>query len=68
MNGTKGFFSSVGIWGGLIALGAGVAGIFGYAVSADDTAQLSALVDDLVAAVGGLVAIWGRIRATKKIG
>ena len=68
MDGYKGILSSKGVWGGLIAVGAGVAGLIGYTVTADDTAQLTSLIDDAIAAIGGVIAIWGRIVATKKIG
>lgn len=75
LNSTKGALASVGVWGGIIAVLAGGAGIFGYTVSAEDVTALSEyaqqiylLVTGVGGMIGGLAAIWGRIRASKKIG
>jgi hypothetical protein len=68
MDDTKSIFASKTFWGGAIAVGAGIAGLLGYAVSADDQAKLVQLIDDAAVIAGGLVAIWGRITATKRIG
>lgn len=68
MDDVKGLFASRTVWGGLLALGAGIAGIFGYTITAADTAELANLGAGVVSAIGGLLAIVGRIRATKKIG
>lgn len=67
MNDVKGFFESKAIWGGLIAFGAGVAGLIGYSVSPEDQAQLVELITGGVGVFGALVAIYGRIKASKKI-
>jgi len=64
----KSFFESKTIWGGLIAFGAGVAGLLGYAVSDADAEQILAYVTGGAAIVGGIQAIYGRIKASKKIG
>lgn len=75
MNGTKGALSSVGVWGGIVAVLAGIIGVFGYAVSPEDintlansAQQIYLAVSGIAGVFGGLVAIWGRIRASKKIG
>lgn len=68
MNGTKSAFASKGVWGGAIAVLAGVAGFFGYGVTPGDVSGLTDNVTSIVAAVGGLLAIWGRISAKAKIG
>ena len=60
--------ASRGVWGGAIAIAAGVAGVLGYTVSPADQVQFVNLVAGLVSAVGGVLAIIGRIRATKRIG
>ena len=63
----KSWWASKTVWGGLIAIIAGVLGFFGYQLlPADQTA----LVDGgaaLAASLGGVIAIWGRVRASKKI-
>lgn len=72
MNETKGFWASKTIWGNLISIAALVAGLFGIEV---DAATQATIVDGTTAAyasigvvIGQLVAIYGRIAATKKIG
>lgn len=67
MESYKGLFASKTVWGGIAALLAGVAALLGYAVSADDVATLTELLTGIAAAAGGLIAIWGRATATKKI-
>ena len=64
----KNWYKSKTIWGGIVALGAGVAGMFGFHL--DMTVQ-QAIVDygaSLVSTVGGGVAIYGRVLATAAIG
>ena len=67
MDDFKSLFASKTFWGGLIAIIAGVLGFFGYQLlPADQTA----LVDGgaaLAASLGGVIAIWGRVRASKTI-
>lgn len=67
MEDVKGLLASRTVWGGLLALAAGIAGIFGYTITAADTAELANLGAGVASAIGGLVAIFGRIKATKKI-
>ena len=63
----KSWWASKSVWGGLIAIIAGVLGFFGYQLLPADQA---ALVDGgaaLAASLGGVIAIWGRVRASKMI-
>ena len=60
--------ASMGVWGGLIAVLAGLGSLLGYTISAADQASIIDLIEGLVAVIGGAVAIYGRIRATKRIG
>lgn len=68
MEGNKPWWQSKGVWGGLLALAASVAGVFGYAVGPEDLNELSTLAGSLAASGAAAIAILGRIRATKKIG
>jgi hypothetical protein len=68
MDGIKSIFASKTFWGAIIAVGAGVAGIFHYTVAAEDQAQLVDIIAGVGAGVGGLIAIWGRVTASKQIG
>ena len=74
MEDQKPFYASATIWGGGVAAVAGVAGIFGYTITPADQAALTesvgqvvTLVTSVSALVGGLLAIWGRVRASKTI-
>ena len=53
--------------GGVIAVGAGIAGLFGVAVDAGTQTSLVSTAVDLASAIGGLLAIWGRLKATHVI-
>lgn len=66
---TKSWTSSLGVWGGIIAIAApALGGALGYTISADDARQVVEIGSGLVSAFGGLLAVVGRIRATKRIG
>lgn len=60
---------SVTIWSGLAAavLSAGAVAL-GHDVTTDDLDRIAALCASIGSGVAGLVAIWGRIRATQRIG
>lgn len=68
MTDEKKWYTSKGVWGGIVTVLALALTAFGYGIGADDQA---ALVDYLVSiggAVGGLLAIYGRVKASKKVG
>lgn len=60
MEDSKSIFASYTFWGAVVAVAAPIAGEFG--VEFDQAAWANALVS----LAGGLVAVWGRIRATKR--
>ena len=63
----KEWWKSKTIWGGIVALLSGIAGVFGYTLLPDDQA---ALVDGgalLAGSIGGFIAIWGRVKASKSL-
>jgi hypothetical protein len=64
----KSALSSRAVWGGVVAIVAGAAGLFGYAVSPEDVGALTELISGGAAVIGGILAIIGRIRATRRIG
>jgi len=75
MDETKPWYLSRGILGGAVAAVAGAAQLAGYAVTPADQAalvdgvtQIGGLVAGAGSLLGGLVAIWGRIKASKAIG
>ncbi len=67
MHETKSPLASAGIWGGLVATGAGIAGIWGYQVTPEMQGEIVMLLNSLAAVIGGVIAIWGRYKATRKI-
>jgi hypothetical protein len=64
---TKLIWKSRGFWGGVVAVLAGMAGMIGYEISPDTQDGLLNYGEGIVACVGGLIAIWGRIKASKRI-
>jgi hypothetical protein len=63
----KPWWASKGVWGGLVAVAAGVAGAFGYVVSPEDQATVVEGIVALVGIFGGGLAVYGRIRASKLV-
>lgn len=68
MEENKAWWQSKTVWGGLVAVGASAAGLLGYTVDAGMQDQLAELFVLGATAIGGFIAIFGRIKATKKIG
>lgn len=63
----KKWYESKSIWGGLITILSIVLGVFGYTLSPEDAELLIGAFAALGAAVGGIVGIVGRVKATKEI-
>lgn len=68
MDGVKGFLASKTIWGGIVAGFGAIGGIFGIDFGAADQASTLDAIYNIMTAVGSLLAIYGRITATKTIG
>lgn len=68
MNETKQWWQSKAIWGSVISAIAVVAGLFGHTISAGDQQILVDAVSTVVAGVGQVYAIYGRVVANSKIG
>ena len=65
---TKHWYQSKSAIGAIVAVVAMVAGFVGYQVSPEAQAHIVNMVFDGVALVGAVVALFGRITATKRIG
>lgn len=63
----KSAIASKTIWGGLIAILASVASLFGYQVMPEAQSAVVDLAATVGSAVGGVIAIYGRVTATQKI-
>jgi hypothetical protein len=68
MNGYKSFLGSTTIWGAGIAIASAVLAAFGYSIGAEDQVTIVGWVANLAGMAGGVLAIYGRVKATKKIG
>lgn len=67
MNDTKPWFRSRTIWAALVAVAASLGGYAGFDADATTQAQLTEAILQLVAAAGGLTAVFGRISASSRI-
>ncbi|HKD28494.1 MAG TPA: hypothetical protein VKC66_21650 [Xanthobacteraceae bacterium] len=68
MNEFKALTQSKTFWGAVMALCGSALTLGHYTLSPADAAQAVDLLSGIAGAVGGLIAIYGRIVATKKIG
>jgi outer membrane lipoprotein SlyB len=64
----KPWWQSKTMWGGIIAGAAGLGGLFGLSLDAGTQAELTDIAAAVAASVGGLLAIYGRIKADRKVG
>lgn len=64
---TKKWYESKTMWAGLAVFGAGVAGMFGYSFGEADQSNLVELVTSAIGIGGGLLALYGRVKATKSV-
>ena len=65
---SKSWWMSRAVWGGIVAVLAGIAGAGGYVLSPEDQDQFVNLAVPVASAVGGVVAIIGRVLASKRVG
>ena len=67
MEDTKKWYMSKSVWGGMIAVAAAVAGAFGFTIGADEQSILAESAVAVAGIVGAVVAVVGRVKASKKI-
>lgn len=67
MDDNKVWWQSKSVWGSIVAVLAGVAGAFGLNIDGAGQEIIATSIVGIVGAVGGLIALWGRIRADKKL-
>jgi hypothetical protein len=65
---TKAWYLSRGVWGSVVVIGAMLLKQFGHDISPELQGQMVDFAINAVTLVGGAVALWGRIKATKTIG
>ncbi len=67
MNDLKNWYSSKTIWGALVAILASVMHFTGVDISAVDRGQIVDSIVNIVGALGGLIAVYGRVTAKTAI-
>ncbi|WP_377295684.1 hypothetical protein [Rhizobium sp. SGZ-381] len=67
MESSKAWYQSKAVWGGLIAIAASVLQATGTEVSPVAQGDLTAAATSLAGAVGGLLAVYGRLSAKTSI-
>lgn len=67
MEDIKNWYRSRTIWGAIIAISASLAHAGGYNLSVADQGQLVEAALSLAGTAGGLIAIWGRMKASAKV-
>lgn len=68
MDTTKYWYQSKTVWGSLIAIVASILQAGGIELGTDSQAQLADSLVALCGAVGGLIAIYGRMTADRRLG
>jgi uncharacterized membrane protein HdeD (DUF308 family) len=63
----KSWYTSKSIVGGYVATICGIVQLFGVVLTPDDQATITAAVVGIATAAGGILAVYGRYKATEKI-
>jgi hypothetical protein len=67
MNDSKTWYMSKTVWGGVVVILASCANLLGLEIAPEDESGVVDGLTALAAAVGGLIAIWGRISARSRL-
>lgn len=65
---TKKWWQSKTIIGGIVAIGSGLAGLLGYNIDQQTQEDLTNIILQVSAIVGGALAVYGRVKARTIIG
>jgi hypothetical protein len=68
MDQTKKWYESTGVIGGLVAVAGAALNAFGVPIAPTDQAAIVGHAGAVLGGLGGLLAIWGRVRASARIG
>lgn len=63
----KAWYLSKGVWGGIVAAGAGLAGLFGWTIPEGEVQNITEYVVSGIVTVAGLIGVYGRVKATSKV-
>ncbi len=64
---TKSPLASRAVWGGIVSIAGAGLGALGYTLSPEDATALPILIASVASGLGGIGAIVGRVRASKKV-
>ena len=67
MDDTKPWYMSRTVWGSLVAIAASIGGAFGIMIAEVDQIEITDTILQIVGAVGGFLALYGRLSADKII-
>ncbi|WP_428428008.1 hypothetical protein [Pararhizobium sp.] len=67
MNDLKTWYMSKTVWGGVVAILASCANLLGLEIAHEDESGIVDGLTALAAAIGGLIAVWGRISARARL-
>lgn len=67
MNDVKAWYQSRTVWGALIAIAASLAHAAGVEITTGDEGELADLVVSAAGTIGGLLALFGRISARRRV-
>ena len=67
MDKTKIWWQSRAVWGSVVTIAAGVGAVFGLTIEEQIQADVADWLVALAALIGGAVALWGRLKASKMI-
>lgn len=67
MNDSKTWYMSKTVWGGVVAILASCANLLGLEITPEDERGAVDGLTALASAVGGLIAVWGRISARSRL-
>jgi hypothetical protein len=64
----KAWYLSRTVWASIVTIATTVGGIFGLPIAGLDNSAVTDTILQIAAAVSGVIALWGRIVATSRIG
>ena len=67
MNEVKPWYASRAVWGGLVAVAAGLARLWGFELSGADASTLADAGCAVAGLAGGVLAVFGRVLASRAI-
>lgn len=63
----KSLFESKTFWGAILAMASGIGGLFGYTFGAEEQQVVMQAVSAIGTGIGSIIAVYGRVTATKMI-